>query len=1047
MEFLTYEDGHLCDERYKDIHAAEQPLPEPRKVVHHQSRNTCYKTIHFDHVQESEAVGLFSIHPKSIDFKDFTVGEEHRIVVTLTNRTTRSCTFRVLPISPLYRDILRVQYVPPSTLSPGLQWKITAIFTPNEDVDIETAVYCRTHDGIFTIPVRAYRKQSVMSFYPEKIDFGIVTCGEKVVRHLTLRNDGALPAKVLISGTLRNRMEALHMEDNGALEEPVLRINPASYQFNVLPFSERRIEVIFSPCQNTLIDDEIDFKYESKGMTLIQRVVVKGSGGALPVYVASEQELNFNWCFYGEKYCEKITIKNTTNVMTTVVPEIPAPLASSVSFSPRTLSVQANDTSDFYLFFEPKTNLSTTVSYSILMNVQGQVGQIYVAIKARLTSHEFLITPDKLLYGACALEDEVVLPLQVENLSDLPQTLGFLKLPSNIHVLPYRCVTLSPRETIQLTVGVRPPKIGQYKQVLKLTNEYGNTKKLYVSGCGRKSVFIFSRPCIYLAACSIGNVMSATTFLTNSDNVSHYFTIGSATQSIRASPSHGVLQSRETIPIIISFSPSTQAVPSPVAEPLSRPAAKHIGKKGRERECQISIEKHVEDEVDAVEEHYKAWESNAPGELWCKNMTYFLKCFADSDITEHVALVQVNCVVVKPTLFVRSVLRVCQKPVPQKVFKRGLMKGEAHSSVDQPPLLDVSSCTTHLEMNFGEVSPKYRTDRACLLKYVGDKPVRLYIRPLDPLSPFTVTKPGPLVLCPNEECAFGVRFNPVEFGVFREKIVITSSDSNDIVLSLVGICQTAELYVGVDGEHNGDSKSVERVAMDAVLIGQEARTQLVFHNLNSSPVEVNVTFIDAEGRKPMWPESHSFIFESCHFTVPAKAKTLKSIIFSPRVGGFLSLYLQITSGAFKHSILVEGRGCESPIFFTFPGQRQMVEVDRMQVTGVQPSVFPITGISILDPVRLHCVSEDTKTIYVGSVKPGAGFDCTVNGWNEMYNESGWKLEPFKLSGSPGGQGTFTLTYNPKRESNDVSFCTFSFTVKCPLIQGELVYHVQCTGTM
>ncbi|KAH9589023.1 hypothetical protein LSM04_000469 [Trypanosoma melophagium] len=1052
MEFLALEDGTIRDERYRISETVEEPFQKVRKVY---LQEPAVITSKYDITYEnSQSSGLsnYAFSPREVKFEDFTVGETYTTVITLTNCTNRLASFRVLPISPKYRDEIRVDYVPPPKLSAGLSWKVKVIFTPLQNVDFETSINFRTENGLFFVPVKVIKKKSILSFYPESLDFGVVVFGERVTKTLTLRNDGALPAKVFVSGSLRKWIEVLHKDPQSGSENPVIGIKIPGYQLVINPFSTCSIEVTFAPHQDVTIDDEIELKYESEGKIHIRKISVKGIGGSLPVYISSSPEINFDWCFYENTYCEKIIITNTTNVSVTVVPNIPLFLASSLVLKPETAYVQANDTFEIYVLFTPQRGIDPLISSVIMLTVSGQASPILVILKAQLTERGFALEQNKLDYGVSGPNEEIVIPLRVKNLSDLPQNVGFLKLPENVNITPFRTFTMLPQEVFELEVGVRPPTLGQYTQMIKITNEYGDSRTVQLVGCGREYNMRLLKSCVGLPACPINGETTCTTVLQNLSLTFRKFSLYSPNDMLRVSPSTGVLSPGESIPVVILFkAPDIQQVTSPVEEVLARPTVKSLGKKGKDREVQNTIEKVPENTIQNIDTLYKEWESNSPDEIWSRHSTFYVKCVDVTESEKQILLLQVNCTVIKPFLVAGFFSRITPSiPSKNEMLKRNAKKKVPvqNNVIDQTPVFEMSPMSTSLVIEFGEIPLKQQAERGCLLRYTGDNDISLQVRPLDTLSPFRIVKLPNENLSKNEECTMSIRFIPTEYGSYKEKIIISSIGANDITMSLSGVCRPADLLITRERDISQDQfHSINYFIFDPIQVGQESRQQLFFHNLTSLPIEVNSKFVTNEGEETQWPESHSFFIECDQFTIPGNCKMSTGIIFCPKVIGNLSLTLQIVAGAFKHNIVMEGRSCEKFVFFTFPGHNIPIEDDCIKYTGIQPNVFPLEGASVSYPVQFNCVAEEVKTIRVGCVKSGTSFECIVNGWSESYVEKGWRLEPMRASVASGGNVAFTVTYRPKRDVGDVSFCTFSFVTRSTNPQSETTCHVRCTGTM
>nr|CCC94383.1 conserved hypothetical protein [Trypanosoma congolense IL3000] len=1044
MEFIAYDDGVLRDKRYRSVDVVEEPLQKNLKGIRRQ-RKLDYGLSLVHQPEQPKGEGLFTVDPRIVEFRDVCVGEKCTKAITLTNCTNKSRTFRVLPISPMFSRVLRLQYDLPPKLPPGLSWSINVVFTPLKEDDMETVIAFRTEDGVFLVPVRFFRKRVALSISPERLDFGCVVFGEKVTKRITLKNDGGLNAGVFVSGSLREWMEVFHNNSYQG-DVPVVRINPATNYVTVPPYSISFLDVTFSPHEGVVLNDDIELRYEVDGLPTVKKVVVKGSGDSLPVYVSSGSEINFDWCFFDVTYCEIITLTNTTNTLTTVVPEVPTILASSLTVSPKTVCIQANSSAKVSVFLTPQRGLDATFQCSIMMSVRGYKAPISVSLRAMLTERGFRLNTNALHYGTKTLCEEVIQTLEVENLSDLPQTIGFLTLPENVNIIPYAVTTLLPKEVIQLKIGVRPPTLGQFTHVINIINEYDDTQSIQLTGFGYESTVQFSRPCIDLPACPLGGESRYSTTLQNKGSVDYEYVIVSPHKALTVSPSFGTLRQGEDRPIVVFFNAVTHTCAPIVEEPVTRPTGRRGTKKTKDKECTVPIEGSMENEESCFNELYKSWECNSPGEIWSRRSTFLLKCILGHAAKEHVVMLQVNCVVVKPTLVARVISRISQNPCPKKTAKHNPKKNERRIPTEHSLTLETSSSAVRQCVDFGTVPLKCRTERVLVLIYNGGGTVFLQMRPTATYSPFTIPKPPKIAISGGEEYALPLYFTPVECGSFRESVIITSQDSNDVVITLLGSCEPADLFVSVDRELGEHPKTVTLLELDPVQVGQEFRQQLFFHNMSTLPIEVTTKLVAVEGGVLDWPEEHSFAFESDQFIIPGKLKLPKFLIFTPQVAGTFSVCLQISDGLVNHNIIVNGRGCDLPVYFTFPQERLSLE-DNVSCIGIQPNAFAAPqGTSVLDPVRLYFVAEQVKHIYVGSVRTGGQFECCVNDWSETFSESGWKLDCMKVTGVAGSKAAFTLSYTPKRENTDVSFCAFSLLIRSPLLLEDNVCYIQCTGS-
>lgn len=84
----------------------------------------------------------FIAKPAEIAFRDFTVGQPHHLIITLTNVSNAFNSFNVLPLPEKIRNYFEVEYHPKGKISPGISCDIKFTFFPqlNEDIFSEFTI-------------------------------------------------------------------------------------------------------------------------------------------------------------------------------------------------------------------------------------------------------------------------------------------------------------------------------------------------------------------------------------------------------------------------------------------------------------------------------------------------------------------------------------------------------------------------------------------------------------------------------------------------------------------------------------------------------------------------------------------------------------------------------------------------------------------------------------------------------------------------------------------------------------------------------------------
>lgn len=136
-------------------------------------------------------------HPRTINFRDFDPGQEHRIRLTLTNGSLSFVSLRLLPLPDDITDMFEVQFKPPGRMSAGTSVPVTVVFRPPVSLtsDVTSELVVDTSTGPCPVPLTCSPKRALPVAESPVVSLGPAIRGEVVSGTATLRNDGALPVR------------------------------------------------------------------------------------------------------------------------------------------------------------------------------------------------------------------------------------------------------------------------------------------------------------------------------------------------------------------------------------------------------------------------------------------------------------------------------------------------------------------------------------------------------------------------------------------------------------------------------------------------------------------------------------------------------------------------------------------------------------------------------------------------------------------------------------------------------------------------------------
>jgi hypothetical protein len=653
----------------------------------------------------------FLPNPSSIAFTDFVVGQVYKKTFELTNVSQGFNAFKAQPMPPNVRDVFDLVYTPQSMMSAGMSTTLTLTFTPKENTDIETVVPILAQTGFIEIPVKCTRKRCLVSVNSKKIDFTNVVVAERVSHTVVIKNAGALPSKFRICGDfLENGCFQMQQIDADGAEHNVFSMDP---ELNVVkpqsimlhPFGKYQLTLTFNPVQVCSLETSLYFAFEHEEVDDIV-VFIQASAIDVPVYVSDNSVIDLQCCFYDTLYRDKFSVKNTTRSAVKVSPEVPPCLKGMLEYVPKFGFVQPDGaTFDFQIKFTPNEGLAAELDVPVKVIVSDQSMPIFYQLRATLSRRNIVLDPAELQFGMSTVGEGLSLPLSITNQCLLPRKIGFVRLPSNIKIFPESFFDIGPSETMQVMVSVTPLSLGQSTQTLQLRTEHDEVFSIPVTSHGKQSPLSFDFSKLSLPPTTVGCPTSVAVTMTNNSNTNQRYAFSvNRRYCVSFSPNNGELTKGESVPIVVTFLPTQDAVdltvpevpdvsatsvhdtneaslaissatggPTPAAEdPKGKKAADGAKKKitKAEEEAERKEKERLEEEArldreqrirerEIILKEFSAleqWEESRTslGEQWSKHRTLLVPCFIEGWPSKAI-FISVRCSVVNPTVVARLV--------------------------------------------------------------------------------------------------------------------------------------------------------------------------------------------------------------------------------------------------------------------------------------------------------------------------------------------------------------------------------------------------------
>ena len=1090
-DFLLDEAGQITDQRYRiqkavddEVYRREKKGPRDVEAARISLRPyTKYEQQILDRIparqrennvqpqvvcgKKYEGEGYLS-SPSQVEFIDFTVGETYKSTVTLTNVSRSFNAFKVLDIPKECRDILEVVYKPMSTMSAGMTATLTVVFTPKENIDIQTQINLLAKTGPFSIPIRCSHKRVVISTSTKMLDFGTTVIAEVVERTVTVNNDGALPCALTISGDVCDVLKESQVAESNKKTRRLLSLNLQKINnIRIEPFSSLSLTFSYSP----LVPSDLDCSmYLSFDNATVDDVVVflKGTAVDVPVFVSKNSVLDFQCGFYNTLMRDTFSVRNTTKSAVRVHPEVPAAMANSLEYVPKFGFVQPEAELEFQVKFTPHEELGAEVNRRVPITVAGQAMPIYFQLVASLTAPDVTFYPTQLSYGYCTVGEALSQKLRITNCCRLVRTMGFVKLPPAVKVYPSAVLTLAPGESTEVDVCVEATKPGPFSHQLTFRTDADELYHVGIQGDGKVAPLALSVTNITLPRCAFYDQRSAVSLLTNTSTTLQRFSFAvNSRYDIQVSPAHGELEKGQSIPITVTFSPHCSSAQSIALE--SDEEIKTAAEAREAEEHEVWIKEHppppvpkkrskADEEADRLEKErveesrrrrvmeivqerqqrreelnsLVPWEAAREGEPFSRHRKIEIPCYIEGWQSKAIFL-QISCSVVEPQF------------VAEALGSEGLTDSDGM-----------------LSLAFGAVPALQSSTRVFTVANRDEfSSTAVSIEALDPFGPFKVIKPPTSPLPPGHSCEIVVQFRPSTQAAFEEKLVV-SSEFNRVCIKLFGEGLPATLVVAYDKQrlNNGEDDSQEVLHMGPCLVGDSADRVIHMANLSPFPLHVEMSFDPSQVSNFNPNGSLPFAVTPSRVTLPSKGKADVQIAFSPLLEAHFQgvLLLEFGGKGTTKQLRLEGNGWEKGLYVQFPLADEIAPI-------ISPKPFsqfgdaPTSFGSQLHPVALSLSScggvAASLSIAIGNNKGSTNGDFAIEGLTDNDAKMGWKVENPKAVVAPAAKQTCTVCFAPTqllleslpvKNIGIVSMLSLRLTIKGGQPVQDTTYYLQVKGT-
>ncbi|KAG5481026.1 hypothetical protein LSCM1_06702 [Leishmania martiniquensis] len=988
MDFLCFQNGVIKNSFYRnDDTDGEDGGSTHRKWRRHRYEAISSSAPVYTRNLLSKDKMPFQCSPAAVHFTDYDVGTEHKILVALTNTARVPRTFRVMPILSRCANVVSVEYVLPPKISPGLSWNVTVKYRPRDLDDISTSIYVKTDLGYFAVPVTSSKKVFAFSVEPKKVNFGTVIVGEKRAKKITLRNDGAMPGTVIVGGDFKSLLGQRHINPVDGREMNFFRISPQQFKIEIPPFSVSQIVLSFAPLNPIEIESEITFT-EKTDSQLAHAIPIKGSSTDLPVFLRTGK-LDFGACFYGERYWDEVSVVNRANVAAVAEFKVPTSLLDALDVLPSSVCIQAGEEYTVRVLFTPLKDLPKDFGALIKCVVQDQALPLTLSIEAILSCRAPRLLLSSFYIGTIPMETVQSVQVPVTNESSVLQLVGFDNLPGWVTATP-EVLTLVPYERASFTLQMAAPQEGRFSQRIRLTNEFGDTQQILLSGQGTRPPIALSARTLLLPPCNIGRSVSATTVLSNTSGALIQFRFFVPPTFFRVSPNAGVLQPGESVVTAIIFHAPMEVEQE---EPLQLTASPHRPAKPK-KDLSAAL---ISEAPPPRQSVYDDWESGSVEGLWSKHKQFRIQCRLNGT-DDDCASIAVRCCAVRPSVMLYEVEKALstplgkqQKPIEndtrQNLTKTSAIADRGENSAALP------SYKGEVLMEFGSVPIHHTSICSCRVSNTGDEPCMIRAPPPNPFSSFSVMSVAFDEVAPHNVAEIPVSFHPRRYGKFNEliKVEMTMLDGGAafVFLNVQGSCSSTQLIVTpaetVSQQDVASIESVQYVAFNCTRSTESTRKAVNFHNVGLFPLDILIHSCTAKDERMETGDTAAdcdprgilpFLVHPRTFTLQPNTKQSVDVVFAPSDSGVYSKRLIISASGENSELVLEGRSVSGGIYCFLPIS------DAKTGKPIAVSFEGDMGCRPDYPVSIPFEAEDNKTLIIGNLLKGLSVEYEVQNWEQ-----------------------------------------------------------------
>ncbi|OAF71815.1 hypothetical protein A3Q56_00435 [Intoshia linei] len=258
-----------------------------------------------------------------------------------------------------------------------------------------------------------------------------------------------------------------------------------------------------------------------------QKLSFTTRGTSIDVPVWTDRDvLNFRICTLNRLFQDTITIHNRAKSALKLSFAFNDKLKKYLEVLPTKGYVQTDNSFKAQVKFTPDKSLlelkefvdseKSSFEATITIIVPNQKRHVTFKLIAILTTCDIIIKPDLIDFGHCTVDESVIAPFTLTNMSILPQKYGFVNLPSYLEVQPNDGFgTLLPQQEMKLDIILTTKGATKYNYLVKIKNLFNRCFSFNITGVGVLPPLRFSYNFIKFAATAVGDICTEKVHLIN----------------------------------------------------------------------------------------------------------------------------------------------------------------------------------------------------------------------------------------------------------------------------------------------------------------------------------------------------------------------------------------------------------------------------------------------------------------------------------------------------------------------------------------------------